>query len=143
MISIQPQSKLCTARYTQRCSTIQDKIMQSPKPYRVQRPWGEFVEFTRNAPSTVKLIMVNAGESLSLQTHQERDEFWRIMSGEGTIQIGDKKQPAVVGADYFIARTIPHRISAGTSSLVVLEIAFGRADEKDIVRLEDSYGRTS
>lgn len=117
--------------------------MQSPKPYRVQRPWGEFVEFTRNAPSTVKLIIVNAGESLSLQTHQERDEFWRIMSGEGTIRIGDKTHPAVVGADYFIPRTIAHRISAGTSSLVVLEIAFGRADEKDIVRLEDSYGRTS
>ena len=47
--------------------------MQSPKPYREQRPWGEFVEFTRNTPSTVKLINVNAGESLSLQSHENRD----------------------------------------------------------------------
>lgn len=115
--------------------------MQSPKPYREQRPWGEFVEFTRNTPSTVKLINVNAGESLSLQSHENRDEFWRIISGEGNVQIEEKHISTKVGDDYFVPRNTKHRIQAGSSGLVVLEIAFGMADEKDITRFEDKYNR--
>lgn len=115
--------------------------MQSPKPYREQRPWGEFVEFTRNAPSTVKLITVKAGESFSLQTHERRDEFWRIISGEGTVQIGEKTFPAKSEDSHFIPRNTKHRIEAGPSNVIVLEVSFGEFDEKDIIRLEDKYGR--
>ena len=115
--------------------------MQSPKPYREERPWGEFVEFTRNAPSTVKIITVRAGESFSLQTHEKRDEFWRIISGDGTVTIDKKTIPVRTGDNHFIPRHTTHRIQAGTSNVVVLEVSFGDFDEKDITRLEDKYGR--
>ncbi len=117
--------------------------MESPKPYREERPWGEFVEFTRNIPSTVKIITVKPGESLSLQHHKNRDEFWRIISGDGTIEIGDKKVPAVPGHDHVVARETNHRIEGGTQPLVLLEISFGDFDENDIVRVEDRYGRVT
>ena len=115
--------------------------MQPPKPYHEERPWGEFVEFTRNTPSTVKIITVNAGEAFSLQTHANRDEFWRIIYGEGVIEIGDKSVTVKAGDDHFIPRTTPHRITASTSKVVVLEVSFGNFNENDIVRLEYRYGR--
>lgn len=117
--------------------------MQAPKPYREERPWGEFIEFTRNTPSTVKIITVKAGEAFSLQTHTNRDEFWRIISGDGTVTIGTTSTPIGIGKDYFIPRNTLHRIEAHTSSVVVLEISFGDFDEKDITRIEDKYGRTT
>ena len=116
--------------------------MQSPEPYREERPWGEFVEFTHNAPSTVKIITVNAGQEFSLQTHHKREEFWHIISGDGTIIIGDKSIPIKKGDNDFIPKETPHRIQAGASNVVVLEVSFGDFDEKDITRLEDKYGRT-
>lgn len=118
-----------------------NKIMQAPKPYREERPWGEFVEFTKNTPSTVKIITVRAGEAFSLQTHAKRDEFWHIISGDGTIHIGDKSVPSTPGEQHFIPRGSSHRIEAGTTPVIVLEISFGEFDENDIVRSEDRYGR--
>ncbi len=115
--------------------------MQAPKPYREERPWGEFVEFTKNTLSTVKIITVKSGEAFSLQTHNKRDEFWRVISGEGTITIGTDSFPIQAGQNHFIPHNTVHRIQAGVSSVVVLEISFGEFDEKDITRLEDKYGR--
>ena len=115
--------------------------MQPPKPYRETRPWGEFIEFTRNTPSTVKIITINAGEAFSLQSHAHRDEYWRVLSGNGTIRIADKNIPASPGDNHFVPRGTLHRIEAGTAPVVILEISFGDFDEKDITRLEDKYGR--
>ena len=115
--------------------------MKSPEPYREERPWGAFIEFTRNAQSTVKIITVNPNESLSLQYHHNRDEFWHVISGEGILEIGTDKKRAVIGADYFVPKGTRHRISAGNLPLALLEISYGAFDENDIVRLEDKYGR--
>lgn len=106
-----------------------------------KRPWGEFKQFTHNEPTTVKIITVNAGEALSLQYHKHRKEFWKVLSGTGTMQIGDKKIPAEKGTEFIIEPMQQHRISAGDEPMEFLEIAFGDFDENDIVRLEDKYGR--
>ncbi len=116
--------------------------MESPKPYREERPWGEFVEFSKNTSSTVKIITIKPGEALSLQYHHHRDEFWRVLSGNGTLQIGTDRLPALPGKEFFAPRETPHRMEGGTEPLVILEISFGDFDEKDIVRTEDRYGRT-
>ncbi len=118
-------------------------IMQSPKPYREERPWGEFVEFTKNASSTVKIITVKPGEALSLQRHKNRDEFWRVLSGDGFITIGEDRLPAKAGSEYFAPRGTNHRMEGGALPLQILEISFGEFDEDDIERLEDKYGRSS
>ncbi|MEK7646455.1 MAG: phosphomannose isomerase type II C-terminal cupin domain [Patescibacteria group bacterium] len=116
--------------------------MQPPKPFQEKKPWGDFIEYTCNVPSTIKIITVNPGEAFSLQTHHNRDEFWHILSGTGTVIIGDTSRPIVTG-DYFVPRETAHRIQAGDTPVVFLEISFGTFDEKDITRLEDRYGRTA
>lgn len=117
--------------------------MQPPKPFREERPWGEELWLTRgySSPSMVKIITVKPGESLSLQFHHNRDEFWIVISGDGIAEIDDKKLPMQPGKDFFVPREMKHRISGGSTTLVFLELAFGDFDEKDIVRLEDRYGR--
>ena len=118
--------------------------MQSPNLYRDKRPWGEELWLTRGhkAPSMVKVITVNPGESLSLQYHLHRDEFWLVLSGDGTAEIDRAPTALSIGTTCFIAREVRHRVSAGSTVLVFLELAFGDFDEADIVRLEDRYGRT-
>ncbi|MEA2715029.1 MAG: mannose-6-phosphate isomerase [Candidatus Parcubacteria bacterium] len=119
--------------------------MQSPKPYREQRPWGEELWITNEKPSMVKVLVVKPGEALSLQYHHHRDEYWHVLSGDGSAVIGEKEFPLAAGDDHFIPRETRHRLLGGTKAgarpLNILELSFGDVDEKDIVRLEDKYGR--
>ncbi len=105
------------------------------------RPWGEYERFTLNEASTVKIITVKAGEEFSLQTHAHRDEFWRILSGSGTITLNDQTLPAKAGDVFYSPRNTKHRAQSGPEGLTFLEIAFGDFNESDITRLEDKYGR--
>jgi len=116
--------------------------MQSPKPYREERPWGEELWITDEKPSMVKVLTVKAGEALSLQYHHHRDEYWHVLSGDGGAVIGEQTITLSPGMDCFVPRETKHRLTGGSSALVVLELSFGDVDEKDIVRLEDKYGRT-
>lgn len=106
-----------------------------------QRPWGSFERFTLNEKTTVKIITVNPGEAFSLQTHNHRDEFWRIIKGSGTIHIGDTNHDAKEGDVFFSPRHTEHRATGGPEGLTFLEIAFGEFEESDITRIDDRYGR--
>jgi mannose-1-phosphate guanylyltransferase/mannose-1-phosphate guanylyltransferase/mannose-6-phosphate isomerase len=105
------------------------------------RPWGDFERFTLNEKTTVKIITVNAGQSISLQTHEHRDEFWRVIKGLGIIHINGKDNHAHEGSSFFSPRHSEHRVTGGPEGTIFLEIAFGDFDEQDIKRLEDNYGR--
>ncbi|HCR52598.1 TPA: mannose-6-phosphate isomerase [Candidatus Kaiserbacteria bacterium] len=107
-----------------------------------ERPWGNFERFTLNEKTTVKIVTVRAGESFSLQTHDHRDEFWRVLQGSGVIRIGEKDTHAKAGDAFFTPRRCAHRITGGPDGLACLEIAFGNFDENDVKRLEDRYGRS-
>lgn len=111
------------------------------EPYRENEPWGEEERFACNEVCTVKILTVNPGESLSLQKHEKRDEFWKVLEGEGWVTVGDEKKAAKAGDEYFIPRSAVHRLEGGALVLKVLEISFGEFDKEDEVRLEDKYGR--
>lgn len=116
--------------------------MESPKPYREKRPWGDELWLVNDkAPVMVKVITVNPGQALSLQYHNNRDEFWHVISGSGTAVVGDDSIGIKAGNDYFVPRGIKHRVESGADVLFFIELSFGEFDEEDIVRLEDRYGR--
>ena len=109
--------------------------------YEEERPWGRFRRFTENTLSTVKIITVSPDCKLSLQSHNKRSEFWRVISGSGVFEIDNNKYDVKVGDEKNIPLGVLHRISAGSEGLSVLEIATGEFDENDIIRYEDDYGR--
>ncbi|MCX6786625.1 MAG: phosphomannose isomerase type II C-terminal cupin domain [Candidatus Kaiserbacteria bacterium] len=108
---------------------------------KVERPWGNFERFTLNEQTTVKILTLNAGEELSLQTHEHRDEFGRVIKGSGTVHVGEKEISVREGDTFFIPRCTAHRALSDSEGLSFLEISFGDFDEEDEKRLEDQYGR--
>lgn len=111
------------------------------KKHTEKKPWGKFERFCHNEKVTVKIITVRPNSKLSLQFHNCRDEFWKIVSGNGQIVLGEKTVDAKAGDEFFISRKTNHRIITSKNALEVMEISFGKFDEKDIVRLSDEYNR--
>jgi mannose-6-phosphate isomerase-like protein (cupin superfamily) len=109
--------------------------------YSESRPWGKFEKFNENKPCTVKLIYVNANSRLSLQYHNKRSEFWKVMKGTAMVELDDRTKILTEGETISIPRKAKHRVSALESECVILEIAYGKFKEDDIVRIEDNYDR--
>tara|TARA_Y100000034_G_C6852289_1_gene386774 strand:- start:1086 stop:1427 length:342 start_codon:yes stop_codon:yes gene_type:complete len=109
--------------------------------YLEERPWGNFEQFTFNEISTIKILNVKPNSRLSYQFHHKRDEFWRVIDGNGFIVLNDKEISVKKGNEFFIPKETKHRIFTKDNSLSIMEISYGEFDENDIVRLEDDYGR--
>jgi len=105
------------------------------------RPWGQFVRFTLNEVSTVKIITVKPKQKLSVQYHHKRREFWRFLDNPAKVTIGNKTFVVKKDDEVIIPRKTIHSVEALSKPVRFLEIAFGEFDEKDIVRVEDRYGR--
>ncbi len=115
-----------------------------PSTVRMDKPWGKFEQYTHNLPSTVKVITVIPGGTLSLQYHDKRDELWVALDPGAQVEVGTQNVRLQPGDTIFITRGTPHRLSAPSETTVrILEISFGEFDEEDIVRLEDVYGRVN
>jgi mannose-1-phosphate guanylyltransferase len=105
------------------------------------RPWGHFERFTLNEPCTVKLVYVDGDKRLSLQYHNGRSEFWKVIKGPVSVQLGDKTKTLQTGESITIPKKEIHRLIGAGSEGIILEISLGDFDESDIIRLEDDYKR--
>jgi mannose-1-phosphate guanylyltransferase len=110
-----------------------------------ERPWGRFERFTLNQPSTVKLVYIEAGKRLSLQYHNKRTEFWKVVKGPVEVRIKDKVRILQSGETTVIPEQAVHRLVGlpNVKEAIVLEISYGEFDEADIVRLDDDYHRVT
>lgn len=119
--------------------------------YRAQeqgKPWGREQIFAATEGKYVgKIIHVTAGHSLSLQYHERKDETQFMISGEAEIQygpVGGELSTRRFGPGEVIhlpARTV-HRVTA-ISDVVFAETSTADPGwREDVVRLEDSYGRS-
>ncbi len=106
------------------------------------RPWGKFRGFPHENAGSIKIITVNPGGTLSLQSHRRRSEFWIVLDDGLEMVLGDRTWRPQKNEEIFIPREIPHRLrNQGSSPARVMEIWLGDSDEEDIVRIEDQYGR--
>jgi mannose-6-phosphate isomerase len=93
-----------------------------------------------NEKSTVKILNVKRNSTLSLQTHKNRREVWYFLTS-GFAQIDGKIKRYSKGDTVEIKKGVEHRLFSKATPVRVLEIAFGKFDEKDEVRILDKYGR--
>lgn len=108
------------------------------------RPWGFYKTTVLNDMYQVKVIYVMPGQALSLQSHERREEYWLVVSGEGKIQIDNSMQLALPGANYFIPKGCKHRLinTSEDEVLILTEVQLGDYfGEDDIFRYEDNYNR--
>ncbi|GAA2737737.1 hypothetical protein GCM10009867_26090 [Pedococcus aerophilus] len=107
-----------------------------------ERPWGQFEQFVSNERVTVKIITVQPGHRLSLQTHENRGEFWQVLDGPIEVTVGEQTWSAQPGEKVWVPQGAVHRMAnQGDAPGRLLEVAFGDFDEADIVRLQDDYAR--
>ena len=111
------------------------------KKYVEKRPWGMFERFTLNEVSSVKVLTVKPKQKFSLQKHKTRAEFWRVLEGPAKVTVGKKTVRAKKGDEFLVKKGQLHRIEAYSKTVKVLEISLGKFNEKDIIRVEDAYGR--
>ena len=112
------------------------------KSIKEKRPWGSFEEFITNEKSTVKILTIKPKKRFSLQYHKERIEFWKFLDNPAKVTIGNKTIKVKKGDELKIKKKVNHRIEALDKEVNVLEISIGNFNEKDIVRIEDDFGRT-
>jgi mannose-6-phosphate isomerase-like protein (cupin superfamily) len=110
--------------------------------FTVERPWGNFQQFVSNETVTVKIITVEPGHRLSLQTHDHRGEFWQVLDVPIEVTVGERTWSAQPGESVWVPVGALHRMANKSERAGrLLEVAFGDFDEADIVRLEDDYAR--
>ena len=113
-------------------------------PRRVEKPWGWELVWAETDEYVGKLLFVRAGESLSLQYHEVKDEAWLVREGIARLELGEAGGDGLETVELregealrFPPRTL-HRLSAVEDTLVV-EVSTPHLD--DVVRVEDRYGR--
>lgn len=108
-----------------------------------ERPWGTWRIDSVGNESVKKIITVNAGECLSLQSHEYRKEEWEVIEGIAEVVLDSKIYTLSRGGKISIPQRMKHRLkNIGDSVLIVAERQIGKIlDENDIIRYEDKYGR--
>ena len=108
----------------------------------VERPWGWFEDLGDGDGYRVKRLCIRAGRRISLQRHQHRSEHWVVVSGEGTLLVGETRIAALPGVSLLVPCGSVHRAGAGNNDLVIVEVQRGNwLSEDDIERLADDYAR--
>ena len=112
-------------------------------PHRVEKPWGYELIWAQTEQYVGKVLHINAGESLSLQYHEVKDETIFLFSGEMRFLAGASMEaleevPLLQGEAFRVRPGTIHRMQAITDC-DVMEASTPHLD--DVVRLGDIYGR--
>ena len=114
------------------------------EPRTVEKPWGAELIWAQTDEYAGKILFVRAGESLSLQYHELKDESWYVLDGRAHLEVGavgDEvlEEVEIVTGDAFRFRPgTVHRVT-GIEDTRILEVSTAHLD--DVVRLADDYGR--
>jgi mannose-6-phosphate isomerase len=120
-----------------------DKFASEPE--KVDKPWGYELIWAVTDAYAGKILFVKAGESLSLQFHNVKDEAWYVLEGRAKLELsaaGERLLNSEVigpGAAFHFPPGTVHRLTA-VEDTTILEASTPQLD--DVVRLEDRYGRT-
>jgi len=111
---------------------------------KVEKPWGHELIFAVTDDYAGKLLVIKAGESLSLQFHKVKDESWYVLEGRIELELGAPGEGVLAsevvgaGSSFRFPPGTVHRVRA-LEEATILEVSTPQLD--DVVRLEDAYGR--
>lgn len=112
------------------------------RPHIIERPWGRYKEYARNEPCTVWIVEMKPGEQGSLQTHENFDELWIMLTDGAEVQVGDDILQPKAFEEVYIPRRTKHRLSNHSDHVFrMMEVAYGHVEDDDKVRYDDRYGR--
>ncbi len=111
---------------------------------RLYRPWGFYETLILGDRFQVKRIVVTPGHQLSLQKHFHRAEHWVVVNGTARVTRNDEVLIVHENESVYLPMGCVHRLeNPGKIPLTLIEVQSGAyLGEDDIVRLEDTYGRS-
>jgi quercetin dioxygenase-like cupin family protein len=108
----------------------------------VPKPWGHETIWANTDRYVGKILHIKAGQALSVQYHNLKDETVHLLSGELVyrVQMGEALEDMHLekGESFRITPGTIHQMEAVTDC-DVLEVSTPELD--DVVRLSDRYGR--
>ena len=109
----------------------------------VYRPWGFYTVIAEGKGFQTKLIHVNVGQKLSVQSHNHRSEHWVVLSGMAKVVLEGKEHILSPGHSIDIAVKAIHSLqNPFDEDIEIIEVQKGDIlSEDDIIRYEDMYGR--
>lgn len=122
----------------------QEKREEKNLHRKVSRPWGWYDSVDEGERFKVKRIQVKPGASLSLQMHHHRAEHWIVVKGTAEITNGNQVLRLTENQSTYIPQGHKHRLTNPENTpLEIIEVQSGSyLGEDDIVRFEDTYGRS-
>ena len=114
------------------------------EPRRVEKPWGWELIWAETDDYVGKLLFIRAGEALSLQYHEVKDESWLVREGRARLELGEARDGELEAIEVHPGDALRyrpgtlHRVTAIEDTLVI-EVSTPHLD--DVVRVEDRYGR--
>jgi len=110
---------------------------------KVEKPWGHELIWAETKSYVGKILHIKAGERLSLQYHEVKEETILISRGHMQLEHYREGEPPQIlemkeGDAFHIVPRLRHRMIA-IEDTDVFEVSTPHLD--DVVRLEDRYGR--
>ena len=138
----------CKADKAQEVKKIYDTLKnQNDETYKVHktvyRPWGYYTVLGEGKGFLTKMIQVNPGQKLSVQSHNHRSEHWVVLEGTAKVVLEGKEHILSPGHSVDIAVKEIHSLQNPYKEVLkIVEVQKGDIlIEEDIVRYEDMYGR--
>ena len=109
----------------------------------VYRPWGFYTVIAAGKGFQTKIIHVNPGQKLSVQSHNFRSEHWVVLSGTAKVVLESRDYILSPGHSIDIPVKAIHSLqNPFNEDVEVIEVQKGDVlSEDDIIRYEDMYGR--
>ena len=113
------------------------------KVVKVPKPWGHETIWAQSDRYVGKILHINAGQELSVQYHNKKDETIYLLSGEISYRVKSdggalEDVRLKLGESFRITPGTVHQMVAVTDC-DVLEVSTPELD--DVVRVSDKYGR--
>jgi mannose-6-phosphate isomerase len=116
--------------------------VSDPEVKKIDKPWGYELHWAHTERYVGKVLHVRAGQALSLQYHNRKEETLLLWSGRLLLEIQEGERLVAremrPGDRVHIRPRTVHRLTALEDS-DVFEVSTPEID--DVVRLEDRYGR--
>jgi mannose-6-phosphate isomerase len=112
-------------------------------PRRVDKPWGHELIWAHTDRYVGKLLVIETGKRLSLQSHDVKDEWIHVLEGRLELTLEDNHGDVQVrelgpGEGARVPTGRRHRYEA-VEKATLIEVSTPELD--DVVRIEDDYGR--
>ena len=109
----------------------------------VYRPWGFYTVLAQGNGFLTKMIQVNQGQKLSVQSHNHRSEHWVVLEGKAKVVLEGKELILSPGHSVDIPVKAIHSLQNPFEEVLkIIEVQKGDLlIEEDIIRYEDMYGR--